>query len=171
MQKGKLPFTNMWASRAANMSNPERTDLGDKIAYAPAPRATVDGPRAGSAWNDFYMIPTKTKNDPEGARPGWAPQRSESNKDLRFFDALFAKVQQDYKFDAKQVFVMGHSNGGGMTYLLWQMRADKITAFGPSAATGGVRLTCLSRPGMWSSYIPRIGPMLSLSSFGLLVPT
>lgn len=65
IQIGTLPATNMWASRAANMSDPERTDLGDVIAYAPAPRATADGPRAGSAWNDYYMIPANTTNDPE----------------------------------------------------------------------------------------------------------
>lgn len=65
MQTGTLPFTNMWASRAANMSNPERTELGDVIGYAPAPRAVDGGPRAGSAWNDFYMIPANTTNDPE----------------------------------------------------------------------------------------------------------
>jgi multiple sugar transport system substrate-binding protein len=65
MQLGTLPATNMWASRAANMTDPERTDLGDVIAYAPAPRATADGPRAGSAWNDFYMIPANTTNDPD----------------------------------------------------------------------------------------------------------
>jgi ABC-type glycerol-3-phosphate transport system substrate-binding protein len=55
----------MWASRAANMNDPERTELGDVIAFAPAPRAVADGPRAGSAWNDYYMIPAKTKNDPD----------------------------------------------------------------------------------------------------------
>ncbi|UCC54461.1 MAG: hypothetical protein JSV68_10935, partial [Anaerolineaceae bacterium] len=65
LQLGTLPSTNMWASRAANMTDPERTDLGDVIAYAPAPRATADGPRAGSAWNDFYGIPTTTTNDPD----------------------------------------------------------------------------------------------------------
>jgi ABC-type glycerol-3-phosphate transport system substrate-binding protein len=65
VQLGTLPATNMWASRAANMTDPERTDLGDVIAYAPAPRATADGPRAGSAWNDFYMIPANTTNDPD----------------------------------------------------------------------------------------------------------
>jgi ABC-type glycerol-3-phosphate transport system substrate-binding protein len=65
VQLGFLPATNMWASRAANMSDPERTDLGDVIAYAPAPRATADGPRAGSAWNDYYMIPATTTNDPD----------------------------------------------------------------------------------------------------------
>lgn len=63
MQFGTLPATNMWASRAANMTDPERTDLADVIAYAPAPRAVEDGPRIGSAWNDFYMIPATTTND------------------------------------------------------------------------------------------------------------
>lgn len=63
VQIGTLPATNMWASRAANMSDPERTDLGDVIAYAPAPVAVEGGPRAGSAFNDFYAIPTNTTND------------------------------------------------------------------------------------------------------------
>lgn len=65
VQLGTLPATNMWASRAANMSDPERTDLVDLIAYAPAPRATEDGPRAGSAWNDYYAIPATSVNDAE----------------------------------------------------------------------------------------------------------
>ena len=65
MQLGTLPSTNMWASRAANMSDPERTDLMDVIAYAPAPRVTEDSLRAGSAWNDFYGIPATVTNDPE----------------------------------------------------------------------------------------------------------
>ncbi|MEM6281331.1 MAG: extracellular solute-binding protein [Chloroflexota bacterium] len=65
VQIGTLPATNMWASRAANMSDPERTDLGDIIAYAPAPRVTEDSPRAGSAWNDYYFIPATTTNDPD----------------------------------------------------------------------------------------------------------
>jgi ABC-type glycerol-3-phosphate transport system substrate-binding protein len=65
VQLGTLPATNMWASRAANMSDPERTDIADLIGYAPAPRLEAGGPRAGSAWNDFYMIPAKTTNDPD----------------------------------------------------------------------------------------------------------
>ena len=35
------------------------------IKFAPAPRVTADGPRAGSAWNDYYMIPATTTNDPD----------------------------------------------------------------------------------------------------------
>ncbi|MGB7341209.1 MAG: extracellular solute-binding protein [Phototrophicaceae bacterium] len=65
MQLGTLPSTNMWASRAANMSDPERTDLSDVISYAPAPRVTEDSPRAGSAWNDYYAIPATSTVDIE----------------------------------------------------------------------------------------------------------
>ena len=65
VQMGSLPATNMWASRAANMQDPERTDLGDVIAFAPAPKAVAGGPSTGSAWNDYYMIPANTTNDPE----------------------------------------------------------------------------------------------------------
>jgi ABC-type glycerol-3-phosphate transport system substrate-binding protein len=65
MQTGTIAFENIWASRAPNMSDPERTDLMDVIAFAPAPRLLADGPRAGSAWNDYYMIPAKTTNDPD----------------------------------------------------------------------------------------------------------
>ena len=46
VQLGTIPSTKMWASRAANMTDPERTDLMDVIAYAPAPRVTEDGLRA-----------------------------------------------------------------------------------------------------------------------------
>ncbi|MBT3315162.1 MAG: extracellular solute-binding protein [Anaerolineae bacterium] len=63
IQMGTQVFTNLWASRAANMLDPERTDLVGVIKFAPAPRATADGPRAGSAWNDYYMIPATTTND------------------------------------------------------------------------------------------------------------
>ena len=67
LQLGTIPATKIWASRAANMSDPERTlpELFDLIAYAPAPRVTEDGPRAGSAWNDFYFIPATNTVDPE----------------------------------------------------------------------------------------------------------
>ena len=60
---GTIPMAKVWASRAANYSNPERTDLHEVIGYAPAPRVAADGPRAASAWLDFYFIPTNTTND------------------------------------------------------------------------------------------------------------
>lgn len=65
VQIGTLPATNMWASRAANMNDPERTDLADVISFSPAPRVAEDSPRAGSAWNDYYAIPATSTNDAE----------------------------------------------------------------------------------------------------------
>lgn len=66
MQLGTLPMTQMWASRAANMQDPERTELGDVIKFAPAPfaSASVDA-STGTSWNDYYMIPATATNDPD----------------------------------------------------------------------------------------------------------
>ena len=65
MHQGTLPMVKLWASRAAGMSNPDNTDLSDVIAFAPAPSVVAGGPRAGSAWNDFFFIPANTTNDPD----------------------------------------------------------------------------------------------------------
>ena len=73
--------------------------------------------------------------DPEGKKPGWQNREGEQgNRDLQFFDAVFASLKKDYKVDTNRVFSTGHSNGGGFTYLLWAERADQFTAFAPSAS-------------------------------------
>ncbi|MEI9864297.1 MAG: hypothetical protein WDN00_07025 [Limisphaerales bacterium] len=43
---------------------------------------------------------------------------------MKFFDAVLARLKQDYKVDAKRIYCTGHSNGGGFTYLLWLARGD-----------------------------------------------
>jgi len=73
--------------------------------------------------------------DPEGKKPGWqGAVGSDGDRDLKFFDAMLASLQADFKVDAKRIYSTGHSNGGGFTYLLWAERGDKFAAFGPSAA-------------------------------------
>jgi polyhydroxybutyrate depolymerase len=72
--------------------------------------------------------------DPEGKKPGWQRFGMQEDRDLKFFDAMLAGLQQDYKVDAKRVYSTGHSNGGGFTYLLWATRGDRFAAFAPSAA-------------------------------------
>jgi polyhydroxybutyrate depolymerase len=73
--------------------------------------------------------------DPEGKKPGWqGAAGTEGDRDLKFFDAMLASLQTDFKVDAKRIYSTGHSNGGGFTYLLWAERGDKFAAFGPSAA-------------------------------------
>ncbi|MBO9394042.1 extracellular solute-binding protein [Caldilinea sp.] len=65
METGRLAFVELWASRAANMDNPEKSDYVGQIGFAPAPAVQPGGPLASSAWNDFYAIPATTDVDPE----------------------------------------------------------------------------------------------------------
>lgn len=73
--------------------------------------------------------------DPEGRKPGWQSGAGAMNdRDLKFFDAMLAKLKQDFKVDAKRIYSTGHSNGGGFTYLLWAERGEVFAAVAPSAA-------------------------------------
>jgi len=65
LETGTQASANTWASRAANMDNPEKSKLVGKIGFAPAPRAVAGGPHAGPAAGDFYTIPAKTDVDPD----------------------------------------------------------------------------------------------------------
>jgi len=85
-----------------------------------------------------YMqgLPTPGQiTDPEGKKPGWQKTKGDqSDRDLKFFDAVFASLKKDYKVNEKQVYCMGHSNGGGFTYLLWAERPDIFAAVAPSGS-------------------------------------
>ncbi len=65
LETGTLPSAHTWASRAANMDNPDKSKLVGKIGFAPALRAVAGGPHSGPAAADFYVIPAKTDIDPD----------------------------------------------------------------------------------------------------------
>jgi polyhydroxybutyrate depolymerase len=81
-------------------------------------------------------LPTAGKlTDPEGKKAGWQFAAGDyGDRDLKFFDAMLASLRQDHHVDNKRIFVTGHSNGGGFTYLLWANRGDQIAAVAPCAA-------------------------------------
>lgn len=83
-------------------------------------------------------LPTKGQlTDPEGKKPGWQSMKgNESDRDLKFFDAMLETMMKDYNADPNRVYVTGHSNGGSFSYLLWQQRHDKLAAAAPSGAAG-----------------------------------
>jgi polyhydroxybutyrate depolymerase len=73
--------------------------------------------------------------DPEGKRPGWQHGAgAQGDRDLKFFDAMLARLKQDYKVDEKRIYSTGHSNGGGFTYLLWAERGSVFAAVAPSGS-------------------------------------
>ena len=56
METGTLAFVNIWASRASNMDDPEKSDYVGIIGFAPAAAPNPGGPLGGSAWIDAYSI-------------------------------------------------------------------------------------------------------------------
>ncbi len=90
-----------------------------------------------------YMqgLPTPGKTDPDGKKPGWQKTvGDQEDRDLKFFDAVLATMKEKYKIDEKRLYVTGHSNGGGFTYLLFAARPDLFAAIAPSAAgVGGLK--------------------------------
>jgi polyhydroxybutyrate depolymerase len=93
-----------------------------------------------------YMqgLPTPGRFDPNGTRPGWQKlDADQENRDLRFVDAVVADLKGRHEVNEKRMYVTGHSNGGGFTYVLWRNRPDVFAAFAPSAAGGGRNLVGL----------------------------
>lgn len=85
--------------------------------------------------------------DPEGKKTSWQLQPGgQSDRDLKFFDAVLADLLKDHAIDPKRVYATGHSNGGGFTYLLWAERGDKLAAVAPVAAGGGPRVLAKLTP-------------------------
>lgn len=97
--------------------------------------------RIHEEWPDAIVIYPQGLNtpgkltDPEGKKAGWQMGAGAMNdRDLKFFDAMFAKAKETYRVDTNRVYSTGHSNGGGFTYLLWETRPDLFAAFAPSGA-------------------------------------
>lgn len=75
--------------------------------------------------------------DPDGKKPGWQHGAADQGgRDLKFFDAVLASMKKDFNVDATRIYSMGHSNGGGFTYLLWAERGDVFAAMAPSGSAG-----------------------------------
>jgi multiple sugar transport system substrate-binding protein len=62
LQQGDIAISKIWLTRAAPMEDPNVSRVVGKIAYAPAFRATPNGPVAATAEGDMYSIPANTSN-------------------------------------------------------------------------------------------------------------
>lgn len=105
-------------------------------------------PEAISVYMQGLNTPGKL-TDPEGKRAGWqSAVGDQGDRDLKFFDAVLAKMKKDYKVDEKRIYCTGHSNGGGFTYMLWAERGDVFAAVAPSAAVAAYVSKLKPKPAM-----------------------
>ncbi|MFM7319942.1 MAG: alpha/beta hydrolase family esterase [Armatimonadota bacterium] len=105
--------------------------------------------KVNDAWSEAVVVfpqgvPTSTRNDPEGRRPGWKVVGL-ANADLDFVDALLRTAREEWKVDSDRIFAMGHSNGGGFVNLLYGRRAGVFAGLGVVAASGE-RLVAAGKP-------------------------
>ncbi len=79
-------------------------------------------------------IDIASPNSKQTAR-GWqmAPGTA-GDRDLKFFDAMLAKVKKELPVDSNRVFVCGMSNGGLFTFELFHSRPKAIRAFAAVAS-------------------------------------
>ncbi len=76
----------------------------------------------------------RNANGTEKSGTGWQMEPGgQDDRDLKFFDAVLARLQRDYAIDPRRIYAAGHSNGAAFVYLLWQRRADTFAAFAPVA--------------------------------------
>jgi poly(3-hydroxybutyrate) depolymerase len=75
-----------------------------------------------------------------GFQPGWQNRPGDSgDRDLAYFDGMLDWLRANHCFDEKQVFVMGYSNGAGLSSVLACARATTIA--GVAVASGGLSCT------------------------------
>ena len=98
-----------------------------------------------NAWPEAIVVypsgmPIPTDVDPRGLKPGWQRNPGEANnRDLKFVDALVARLREQYQIDSQRIYAVGFSNGAGFTYLLWLERPQLFAAF--AAVAGQPNLT------------------------------
>ncbi len=94
-----------------------------------------------------YMQGLKTPGrfiDPEGKQTGWQMKPGDQgDRDLKFFDAVLARLKQDYQVNGKRIYAFGHSGGGYFTYLLWATRGDVLAAVAPMSSEAAENLPAL----------------------------
>src|SRR6185503_20571601 len=82
--------------------------------------------------------------DFEGKQSGWQLRPGhEEDRDLKFFDALLARLKKDYQVDDKRVYALGLSSGGYFTFLLWAARGKVLAAVAPAASEAADMLSAL----------------------------
>lgn len=68
---------------------------------------------------------------PGGLENEWELRDVETNRDLKFFDAMFEHITTRYNVDLRRVYATGMSMGGYFSNLLAARRSERIAAIAP----------------------------------------
>jgi ABC-type glycerol-3-phosphate transport system substrate-binding protein len=60
---GTIGMIHTWASSGKALTDKDKSDFWDKIAFAPPAAVEAGGKLTGSAWGDYFAIPTSYKGD------------------------------------------------------------------------------------------------------------
>ena len=113
-----------------------------------------------------YMngVPTPAGNDPQGKKSGWQYRAGENDdRDVKFFDAVLARLRREFKVDSRRIYVTGFSNGGGFAFVLWSTRGEKIAAFAPSAMHAVEKISSHNKPKPMFQIAGKNDPLQTLS--------
>src|SRR6185295_8181867 len=75
------------------------------------------GAQLESLWPEAIVVypqglDTPSVVDPAGSKPGWQVEAGQlGDRDLKFFDAMVATLQQTYFVDTARIYASGFSNG------------------------------------------------------------
>jgi len=94
--------------------------------------------------------------------PKWDDER-----DLRYFEDLYKEIESNICFDIRQVFAVGHSNGGGFTHTLGCQAGDVLRAIAPVSGAISDYSTCIGQV----AAIQVHGGNDTVTPLGLILPT
>jgi ABC-type glycerol-3-phosphate transport system substrate-binding protein len=66
-QQGQVAMATLWASRAQSVGDSDESKVGDKIAFASAPKVTKNAKAATTLWWDGFSIPKNADGDADVA--------------------------------------------------------------------------------------------------------
>jgi len=95
--------------------------------------------------------------------------------DVQFFRVLLNKLQSSLNIDSNRIYVVGHSNGGEMAFLLGRELSKQLTAIaavGSIPRTGSSFLKPISTPPISTLYITGTqDPLVPLAGGKVLLPS
>lgn len=107
-------------------------------------------------------LPTKGMTDPDGKKNGWQQRvNTEGNRDEKFLDAMLEWAKKNNRIDEKNVFSMGHSNGGAMTMVAWNSHPNLFKGLG--VCCGGGRTLPENKPTALFSVSGRNDPIVKFA--------